>query len=180
MRLRAISPMVAVSATSLPIGGEWSYEVKWDGYRALALKDGTDVRLVSRNLKDLTAQYPALAAATSKLKPKATILDGEIIAVDEQGRSSFQALHHRTTSPLQLVFYIFDILHLNGLDLTKKPLDERREALAHIGLTATPLLLSEPLPGSVSDIEAAVRHLRLEGVVAKRRDSKYDPGKRTD
>jgi bifunctional non-homologous end joining protein LigD len=180
MRLRAVSPMVAVSATALPIGDEWSYEVKWDGYRALALKEGTDVRLMSRNLKDLTAQYPAIAAATGKLKPKTMILDGEIIAVDERGRSSFQALHHRTTSPLQLVFYVFDILHLNGSDLTKKPLDERREALAHIGLTSTPLLFSEPLPGAVSDIEAAVRHLRLEGVVAKRHDSRYEPGKRTD
>src|SRR6266852_400533 len=114
MRLRAVSPMVAVSATALPIGDEWSYEVKWDGYRALALKDGTDVRLMSRNSKDLTAQYPAIATAVSRLKPKTVILDGEIVAVDQHGLPSFQALQHRSSSKLQLVFYTFDVLHVNG------------------------------------------------------------------
>jgi bifunctional non-homologous end joining protein LigD len=79
---------------------------------------------------------------------------------------------------VQLVFYFFDVLHLNGRDLMKHRLDERRAELASIDLTA-PLLSSDPLPGSVSDIEAAVRRLHLEGVVAKRRDSRYEPGKRT-
>jgi bifunctional non-homologous end joining protein LigD len=178
MRLRVVSPMVAVSATALPIGDGWSYEIKWDGYRALALKEGADVRLVSRNSKNLTAQYPAIAAAVGKLNLKTAILDGEVVAVDRDGRPSFQALQHRTASHAQLVFYVFDLLHLNGRDLMKRRLDERRADLASIDLTA-PLLLSDPLPGSVSDIEAAVRRLHLEGVVAKRRDSRYEPGKRT-
>jgi len=133
---------------------------------------------VSRNSKDLTAQYPAIASAVSRLNPKTVILDGEIVAVDQHGLPSFQALQHRTSSKLQLVFYTFDLLHLNGRDLMKHRLDERRADLASIDLTA-PLLLSDPLPGSVSDIEAAVRRLHLEGVVAKRRDSRYEPGKRT-
>ena len=178
MRLRVVSPMVAVSATALPIGDGWSYEVKWDGYRALALKEGADVRLVSRNSKNLTAQYPAIAAAVGRLNLKTAILDGEVVAVDRHGRPSFQALQHRTASHVQLVFYVFDLLHLNGRDLMKRRLDERRADLASIDLTA-PLLLSDPLPGSVSDIEAVVRRLHLEGVVAKRRDSRYEPGKRT-
>jgi bifunctional non-homologous end joining protein LigD len=178
MTLRPVTPMIAVSATLLPTGDEWSYEVKWDGYRSLALKDGAGVRLLSRNSKNLTAQYPAIAAAVGKLNLKTVILDGEVVAVDREGRPSFQALQHRTASHVQLVFYVFDILHLNGRDLMKYRLDERRADLASIDLTA-PLLLSDPLPGSVSDIEAAVRRLHLEGVVAKRRDSRYEPGKRT-
>jgi bifunctional non-homologous end joining protein LigD len=179
MPVREVSPMVAVSATVLPTGDKWSYEVKWDGYRLLALKDGTLVRLVSRNSKDLTALYPAIAAAVKRLKPKTAILDGEMVAIDDRGRPSFQALQHRTTSRLELVFYVFDLLHINGRDLTKRPLDERRSELASLDLSS-PLLLSEPLPGSVSEIEAAVRRLRLEGVVAKRRDSRYEAGKRSD
>src|SRR5580692_529200 len=147
MRLRVVSPMVAVSATALPIGDGWSYEVKWDGYRSLAFKDGAGVRLVSRNSKNLTAQYPTIAAAVGKLNLKTAILDGEVVAVDRDGRPSFQALQHRTASRLQLVFYVFDLLHLNGRDLTKCGLDERRTHLASINLTA-PLLLSDPLPGS--------------------------------
>jgi len=98
---------------------------------------------------------------------------------DQRGRPSFQGLHHRTSPDLHLVFYIFDLLHLDGRDLTKRSLDERRAKLARIDLTP-PLFLSEPLPGSVSDIEAAVRHLQLEGVVAKRRDSRYEAGNRSD
>jgi len=98
---------------------------------------------------------------------------------DQRGRPSFQGLHHRTSPDLHLVFYIFDLLHLDGRDLTKRSLDERRAKLARIDLTP-PLFLSEPLPGSVSDIEAAVRDLQLEGVVAKRRDSRYKAGKRSD
>ncbi len=91
--------MVAVSATLLPTGDEWSYEVKWDGYRSLALKDGADVRLVSRNSKNLTAQYPAIAAAVGKLNLKTAILDGEIVAVDRDGPtviSSAPAPHRLT------------------------------------------------------------------------------------
>jgi bifunctional non-homologous end joining protein LigD len=153
--------MIAASATVLPTGGEWSYEVKWDGYRSLALKDGADVRLVSRNSKNLTTQYPAIAAAVGKLNLKTAIFDGEVVALDRDGRPSFQALQHRTASHLQLAFYVFDLLHLNGRNLMKRRLDERRADLASIDLTA-PLLLSDPLPGSVSDIEAAVRRLHLE------------------
>src|ERR1700687_3038558 len=122
MPMRAVSPMVAVSATALPTGDKWSYEVKWDGYRLLALKDGMLVRLVSRNSKDLTAQYPAIAAAVKRLKPKTAILDGEIVAIDDRGRPSFHALQHRTTSRLELVFYVVDLLHINRHDLTKTTL----------------------------------------------------------
>jgi bifunctional non-homologous end joining protein LigD len=137
------------------------------------------VQLVSRNLKDLTSTYPAIAAAVRTLSPKTAMLDGEIVALDAKGRPSFQALQHRATSRLHLVFYVFDLVQLDGRDLTRHPLDERRTRLAALELTP-PIFLSDPLPGSPEHIEAAVRRLGLEGVVAKRRDSRYEAGKRCD
>jgi bifunctional non-homologous end joining protein LigD len=86
--------MTASVAKTLPIGAEWSYEVKWDGYRAEAVKNGATVSLASRNLKNITRQYPAVARAVAGVAAKTAVIDGEIVALDAQGRPSFQALHH--------------------------------------------------------------------------------------
>jgi DNA ligase D-like protein (predicted ligase) len=171
--------MMAVPAPALPEGPDWTYEVKWDGYRAQIVKDGATVSLASRNLKNITTQYPGVARAASRLTARTALLDGEIVALDAQGRPSFQALHHWSTSGFTLVYYAFDLLHLNGRDLLHVPLEERREALGGV-VDRSGLLLSEPLPGMPKQIEAAVRRLRLEGVVAKRRRSRYEPGRRSD
>ena len=179
MALRPVRPMLATSAAELPEGPDWSYEVKWDGYRAVVVKDGAAVILSSRNAKDLTREYPTVAAAVATLQAPALILDGEIVAVDDHGRPTFQALHHHTTIGVQIVYYAFDILHLNGRDLTSDALDRRRTALKRV-VAGTPLLLSAALPGTAAAIQNAVRRLGLEGVVAKRRSSVYQPGKRTD
>jgi len=149
---------------------------KWDGYRTLALKDGERVRLLSRNLKDGTRLYPAVAREVARLKVDSVILDGEVVAIDEEGRPSFQALHHQAAHTV--VYYAFDLLHFDGRDLTKTPLDERRELLTKV-LDGSRLLRSEPLPGTPEQIEKAVRELHLEGIVAKRRNSRYGPGKRS-
>ena len=90
-----LQPMAASVASSLPVGSHLSCEVKWDGYRTLLLKDGTRVQLHSRNLKDLTADYPHIVVAASSL-PEAVLLDGEIVALDERGLPTFQALQHRS------------------------------------------------------------------------------------
>jgi len=171
--------MMAVSAATLPVGAEWSYEVKWDGYRAQAVKDGAVVSLASRNLKNITKQYPSVAAAVARVGAAAAVLDGEIVALDAEGRPSFQALHHSTLDGLSIVYYAFDLLHLNGRDLTRRPLDERRAALRDI-VGDSGILLSDPLAGTADRIAAAVRHLGLEGVVAKRRRSFYAAGRRSD
>jgi DNA ligase D-like protein (predicted ligase) len=171
--------MMAVSAKTLPVGPDWSYEVKWDGYRAQAVKDGGAVSLASRNLKNITRQYATLAATAAGISAKSALLDGEIVALDAEGRPSFQALHHASLDGLSLVFYAFDLLHLNGRDLTRSPLDERRAALANV-VAGSGLLLSDPLPGTPDQIAAAVRNLGLEGVVAKRRRSTYVAGRRSD
>ena len=108
--------------------------------------------------------YPGIAAAGLRLKADQAVVDGEIVALDAQGSPSFQALQHRVSHPgHQIVFYAFDLLHLDGKDLT-----------------AEPLLESEELPGTVAAIVEAVRGLGLEGVVAKRKDSLYEPGERSD
>jgi len=171
--------MMATAARELPAGPDWSYEVKWDGYRAQIVKDGARVTLASRNLKDITDTFRRVAAAASRIDAKSAIVDGEIVALDADGRPSFQALHHWATEGLAIVFYAFDLLHLDGRTLLKTPLDERRAALARV-IRGSDLLLSEPLPGTPSEITAAVKALGLEGVVAKRRRSLYDPGRRSD
>jgi bifunctional non-homologous end joining protein LigD len=172
--------MMATRAASLPDGSDWSYEVKWDGYRAQAIKSGDLVALASRNLKDITRQFPAIAGAVARMPAQSAILDGEIVALDGEGRPSFQALHHWSFEGLSLVYYAFDLLHLNGRDLTKRPLDERRAALRTVVDGTAPLLLSEPLPGKPQEITEAVRRLGLEGVVAKKRRSTYTPGRRSE
>lgn len=176
MPLRSIPPMLASSADTLPTGTEWTYEVKWDGYRTLARKDGAQVTLLSRNLKDATRQYPSIAAAIAGLRSTDVLLDGEVVAVDEQGHPSFQALHHGAARTL--VYYAFDLLHLDGRDLLRAPLDDRRARLASV-IAGSGVLQSEPLPGTPAQIEQAVRALQLEGVVAKRRGSIYEPGRRS-
>jgi bifunctional non-homologous end joining protein LigD len=168
--------MLASAAAQLPQGPGWSYEVKFDGYRTLAIKDGQRVKLFSRNLKDATRLYPSVAREVARLRSESVLLDGEIVAVDEQGRPSFQALHHQSAHAV--VYYAFDVLHLDGRDLTATPLDERRSMLAQV-LKGSRLLRSEPLPGTPAQIEQAVRELHLEGVVAKRRNSRYESGKRS-
>jgi bifunctional non-homologous end joining protein LigD len=171
--------MLAVSAAALPEGPDWTYEVKWDGYRAQAIKHGASVLLASRNLKNITRQFPAVARAVVGIGAEQAVLDGEIVALDADGRPSFQALHHSETEGLALVYYAFDLLQLEGRDLTQEPLEARREPLREI-VRGSAVLLSDTLPGRAAQIERAVRHLGLEGVVAKRRRSTYAVGRRSD
>jgi bifunctional non-homologous end joining protein LigD len=173
--------MLASSARTLPLGSEWTYEVKWDGYRVLAMKDGQRVKLVSRNLKDLTAAYPSVAKGVSAVHATSALIDGELVALDEHGRPAFQALHHQTAgkTPGALVYYAFDLLHRDGRDLLSTPLDARRAALADV-IRGSTVLLSDPLPGTADEIADTIRSFGLEGVVAKKRHSLYEPGKRTN
>jgi len=122
--------MAALAVKKLPDGDDWLYELKWDGYRALLIKDGEDVQIRSRNDKDLTAMYPGIAAAGRRQKIKRIVLDGELVALGEDGRPSFQALQHRSSHQKhQIVFYAFDVLYADGQDLTGERLDVRRARL---------------------------------------------------
>jgi bifunctional non-homologous end joining protein LigD len=171
--------MLAIAADTLPKGPEWSYEVKWDGYRALAFKVGTRVQLLSRNQKDLTHDYPDVVAAVKTIQTPSVVLDGEIVAIDPDGRPSFQALQHRSTGGRAIVYYAFDVLSVGNDSLVRQPLAARRQHLTHV-LAGSEVLRSEPLPGSPAQIARAVQRLGLEGVIAKRQNSVYRPGERSD
>jgi bifunctional non-homologous end joining protein LigD len=171
--------MLASAADVLPVGAKWTYEIKWDGYRALAIKERSSVRLISRNLKNLTADYPTVVSAVQSIREKSVLLDGEIVALDKNGRPSFQALQHRSTSGLVIAYVAFDVLMVGNKSLTGEPLSTRRQRLSSV-LSGSGVMQSEPLPGSPDEIERAIRGFGLEGVVAKRDDSTYRPGQRTD
>jgi DNA ligase D-like protein (predicted ligase) len=174
-----IPPMAAQMVTELPEGPEWVYEVKFDGYRALVMKAGDRIAIRSRNDKDLTRAYPSVLQAARQLQAGSLTLDGEIVALDTAGRPSFQALQHRSAHPHHvIVYYAFDLLSLDGEDLTSLPLATRRARLEPL-VRGPVILLSEVLGGRASDVITAVRSLGLEGIVAKRKDSRYVPGERT-
>jgi bifunctional non-homologous end joining protein LigD len=174
-----VPPMAALLVDRLPEGSGWLYEVKFDGYRALLIKNSASVQIRSRNDKDLTARYPAVAGAATRLAATTAVVDGELVAVDAAGRPSFQALQHPEAHRAHVVvFYAFDLLHLNGEDLVRHPLEARRARLPKITADSG-VLLSESLTGTVAQITEAVQGLGLEGIVAKRRDSLYDAGQRS-
>lgn len=176
--LSFVPPMVALLVDRLPVGSDWLYEAKFDGYRALAVKDGARVKLLSRKGNDLTADYPAVHAAVAKLKAKSALLDGEIVAFDESGRPSFQQLQHRTARGTAIRYFAFDLLSLDGTNLQAEPLERRRKSLKKL-LAGADVEFSDELPGTPDQIIHAVADVGLEGIVAKRRDSRYEPGKRS-
>ncbi|MFN2467410.1 MAG: DNA ligase D [Gaiellaceae bacterium] len=172
-------PMLATLATGLPRGAGWEYEVKWDGYRALAYVTGAETRLVSRNGNDLTPRFQAVASAIAQsAKSPDCVLDGEVCALDEQGRSSFSAMQQgRGGTPL--VYYAFDLLELDGEPLLALPLTERRVRLERLLDGRRPAVrLSEAFDDGEA-LYAAAAAQGLEGVIAKRSDSLYHEGRRT-
>jgi len=172
--------MAAQTVKELPQGDEWLYEPKLDGYRALVLKDGERLQVLSRNHKDLTQMYPRVAAAGQRLNARQAVIDGEIVALAEDGRPSFQALQHRASHLRhQIVFYAFDVLHLDGRNLMDEPLIKRRARLLKLVGENVTIRLSRDLPGSVADIVQTLRAAGIEGVVAKRKRSTYQPGERS-
>src|SRR6516164_9056384 len=170
--------MKALPVEKLP-EGDWLYEIKFDGYRALVFKDGKDVRLVSRNKKAF--DYPRLIDALKLLHAERVILDGEIAALDEKGRSSFQLLQlFKSSGGIPLVYFAFDLLFLDGKDLRKEPLTARRKLLAQV-LKKSPenIRLSDELRGTKNELLRVAQEFGLEGLVAKKPNSVYESGRRT-
>jgi bifunctional non-homologous end joining protein LigD len=176
---RFIKPMKATAVSELPEGNEWIYEVKWDGYRALALKHGDDVRLLSLKEKNLTGDFPAVGEAVRGINAETAVIDGEIVAIDSKGCPSFQALQNRASSgrTWQIVYYAFDLLNLDGQNWTKKPLHKRKRKLREL-LTDSEVRYNAELTGSPTSIVQTIKSAGLEGIVAKRRDSLYRAGTR--
>jgi ATP-dependent DNA ligase len=170
--------MQCLPVAKLPEGPDWEYEIKFDGYRALGIKSAGAVRLLSRNANDFSARYPSIARALAKL-PDDTIVDGEVVALADDGLPSFNVLQNYNHAGTPLQFYVFDLLHLRGKDRCDRPLDERRERLRSEVMPRMPseILMSESLEASAAEVIAAVKKQGLEGVIAKRRSSRYEPGK---
>ena len=172
-------PMLATLAEDVPRGAGWTFEVKWDGYRAIATESGGDATLTSRNGNDLTARFQNVAKEIPKaVKTPDCVLDGEVCALDESGRSSFSAMQQgKAGTPI--VYYVFDVLEVEGKPVIDLPLVERRKLLEGLlDRRNKTVRLSETFDDGQALLEAA-KQQRLEGIMAKRLDSRYLPGKRT-
>jgi len=162
----------------LPEGPDWTYEVKLDGYRAIGVKTSHEAILYSRNGKNFNKRFPEIAEVLVNL-PANTVIDGEIVALDDSGRPDFHRLQHFTAEASRICYFVFDLIILRGRDLTGVPLSERRELMKTFKLHSPRVRLSEQFHIPADDMLAAVRKQQLEGVIGKRKDSLYEAGKRT-
>jgi DNA ligase D-like protein (predicted ligase) len=172
--------MLLLRTDSLPSGDQWFYELKLDGYRAIAFKRNGAIHLRSRNDNDFNARYPAVVGALATL-PDNTVIDGEIVAFDQDGRPSFNALQNYGSAPGPVVYYVFDVMVLAGQNLMREPLLKRRQLLEDKVLQklAEPVRYARPLDADLPVLIRSVRMHGFEGLVAKRRTSVYEPGLRS-
>jgi bifunctional non-homologous end joining protein LigD len=175
-----VVPMLATLVDEPFDNGNWIFEIKWDGYRAVAYCTGKNVELISRNLTPFTEKYYPVTDAFKQLKLKA-VFDGEIVAVDESGLAVFQSLQNWQNTPVRLQYFIFDILWLDGYDLTQIPLIERKRILKEVLPQDDEVLkYSDHVIGSGKEFFQAAVSQGLEGIMAKRANSIYQTDKRTD
>ncbi len=174
-----VKPMLASPDTPAFDDPDWIFEIKWDGYRAVAETGGKGARLYSRNGLSFADAYPDITEELGRIKQK-MVLDGEIVAVDEQGRPDFQLLQHASGEPgTALVYHVFDLLELNGKDLTSLPLLERKELLLKALPKGDLVKYCDHISTRGKDFFAAAQAQDLEGIIAKRKDSTYHPGVRS-
>ena len=173
-----IEPMECAPVPKLLDGSGWLYEIKFDGYRAIAVKAGR-VDLFSRRHKSFNSQYPYLVEALAEL-PEGTVVDGEVVALDELGRPNFNLLQSFRSEAPRIHYFIFDLLVCNDRDLTTLPLGERRGLMQSLLKLGCPRVrFAGQVEATGADMRAAVRQQGLEGVIGKQKDSLYEAGKRT-
>jgi bifunctional non-homologous end joining protein LigD len=188
--LEGIVPMHARAGALPPDEAAWSFEVKWDGVRAIAYIQPGRLRLESRNLNEITDAYPEVRGILLNTGMRELVLDGEIVAFDDHGRPSFERLQRRmhVTAPtairrlaksMPVVYAIFDLLYLDGRNLTGLQYAERRELLESLELRGPAWRVPAAHPGAGTRLLEATREQGLEGVMAKRLDSRYEAGRRT-
>jgi bifunctional non-homologous end joining protein LigD len=185
-----LEPMLARTGPLPREDGRWAYEIKWDGVRAIGFVTGGRLRLASRNGNDITPRYPELRELGRALGAREAVLDGEVVAFGEDGRPSFQRLQkrmhlssehavRRLAAREPVVYVIFDLLHLDGRSLLELPYTDRRAALAELGLAGPAWQIPAHHVGDGAAMLEASRAQGLEGIIAKRLDSPYVPGRRT-
>lgn len=186
-----IHPMLATSIAEAFDGADWLFEIKWDGYRAVAFIENGKVRLVSRNQNELTQRYPELKDLPKFVKAKSAILDGEVVALDEQGRPSFSLMQQRTgfrpggrrgvsNADVPVLYYAFDLLYLDGYDWRKVPLEERKKKLASILVTGDSLRYSDHYQKEGKALFEVAKQKGLEGILAKKRECPYQERRSSD
>ena len=187
----AIYPMLATSINEPFDGPDWLFEIKWDGYRAVAFLENGKARLVSRNQNDLTARYPELKDLAKSVKSKTAILDGEVVALDDQGRPSFSLMQQRTgfrpggrrgptNADVPVLYYAFDLLYLDGYDWRRVALEERKKKLRSILIAGDTLRFSDHYERQGKALFEMARQTGLEGILAKKRDSIYQERRSTE
>ena len=180
-----IHPMLAESVDDPFDGNDWLFEIKWDGYRAVAFIENGKTRLVSRNQNDLTGRYPELHDLAKLIKGKNAILDGEVVALDEEGRASFSLMQQRTgfrpggrrgtaNADVPVLYYAFDLLYLDGYDWRRVPLEERKRKLTMVLVTDGVLRYSDHFAANGKALFEVARQKQLEGILAKKRESFYE------
>ncbi|MGH2403506.1 MAG: non-homologous end-joining DNA ligase, partial [bacterium] len=177
---KVAEPQLATLVDDPPPGDGWVHEIKFDGYRLLCRIDGSDVRLLTRHAKDWTDRFSGLAAAAKDLPVRQALLDGEAVVLDERGISSFQALQEAlsTNRDQDVLYFAFDLLHLNRRDLRRQPLVDRKAALAK--LLRDPegrIRYSDHVEGNGEEFFRRTCALSLEGIVSKQRDGLYQSGR---
>ena len=180
----AVHPMLATPVDKPFDGPEWLFEIKWDGYRAVSFLQDGKVRLVSRNQNDLTGEFPELRELAKSIKAKNAVLDGEIVVLDDQGRPSFSMMQQRTgirkggkrtgaRRDLPVQYYVFDVIYLDGYDLRRVGLEQRKQALAQIIAPNELIRYSDHFPQGLALFDLA-KQKGLEGILAKQRASHYE------
>lgn len=181
----AITPMLATPIEKSFDDPEWLFEIKWDGYRAVSFVDNGKVRLVSRNHNDLTAQFSELMDLAQNIKANSAVLDGEVVALDEQGHASFSLMQQRTgirsggrriagRSDVPIAYYVFDLIYVDGFDLRRVSLVDRKSCLQKILSPNEMVRYSEHFPERGNALFEAARQQSLEGILAKRAGSCYE------
>ncbi len=190
----AVHPMLATAITKPFDDANWLFEIKWDGYRAVAFIEGGRLRLVSRNQNDLTVQFPEISDVPKFVKSERAIVDGEIVALDEQGRPSFSLMQQhtgfragkyrvrsqgssnggRSRDSIPMIYYAFDLIYLDGYDLRRVNLEQRKQLLRSLITDGGIVHYSDHFAEKGVDLFAAARQRGLEGIVAKKRNSSYE------
>jgi bifunctional non-homologous end joining protein LigD len=186
-----IHPMLATPVNEPFDGAEWLFEIKWDGYRAIAFVENGTLRLVSRNQNDLTPRFAELKDLPKSLRAKSAILDGEVVALDVEGRASFSLMQQRTgfrprgrhvanKADVPVLYYAFDLLYLDGYDLRKLPLEDRKKKLAGLLIAGDSVRYSYHYEKHGKALFEMARAKGLEGILAKKRDSIYQERRTTE
>ena len=177
-RLRFIPPQLATLRDEPPAGDDWLHELKYDGYRIQALIDSGGARLVTRNGKDWTQRYPAAADALADLDVNSAVIDGELVALDSDGRSNFSQLQNVSQGGVALIYYAFDLLHHDGEKITDLPLIERKQRLhAVIAGAGDPVRYSDHIRGEGERVIENACAMQLEGIISKKANATYRSGR---